>query len=192
MGFFDKEAFDQQAEEVAEGMERATFEWEGRFIAHITNSSLRTCEKPGANKGSTQYMAQLTIDKVLEAQGKNLTLKADSKVLIFEKSQGYISGVVTKLLSGFFQCGPKDISHDMANQFVDKEVHIVTAMGHAIPYEGVPCFFDRIREHYTGSDDQPKSYVPEGLTRPLTLAEVEEHGIEISEEVRKTLTLFEA
>jgi hypothetical protein len=190
MGFFGKDAFDKQKEEVEDRENKATFNWEGRFIAHITNASLRKCGKPGDNLGATQFMVQLKIDKCLEIQGDNAKLKDGSGVLIFQGKVGRIGETVTKMLPKFLGCEISDLTADMADEFVDETINFITVKGTKVHYEGVPCFFDRIREHYT-KDGEPKSYVPEGLTRPLTTAECKENGIELSEEVAAVVAMLD-
>ena len=169
MGFFEAGEFDKQKEAIAKRGDgsKATFDWEGRFIATIDSCELGKSEKPGPNLGTARIMIKLTILEVIESENKGL--EAGSEVMIYWGQQGYFGEKLLGLLSPLYGVPVSEVTEELANKFIDPENHTL---------DGVPCRFDRIRETYNNKAGEEKSYVPDGLTRKLTKKEAEKFELD--------------
>lgn len=169
MGFFKKGAFDAAKESLAKRGNKSEFFGEGKYIASLDNIEIKTSENP-KTLGKNFLWADLTILKVVEGTAH---VEGDKVAMYFDQ---YLGDKVFEIMVGLFkgQVEPNEITEEMAEDLIDSDNHA---------FDGIPCHFSRIREHYENKKGEEKSYVPVGLTRPLTKAEVEENGLEIPDNV---------
>jgi hypothetical protein len=171
MAFFEKGAFASEKETILKRQEKkeknGEFFGEGRFIATLNSVDLKQYTKPGPKKGSNYIMIECTVLKVLEQdpEKNKIMHKEGDLVKIMWDKQGYFGEKMIELCKGLFQVGVNDVTEDMGNSVLDGAL------------DGIPCQFDRLRVFYE-KDGAEKSYVPDGLTRPLTKDEAEEFKLD--------------